>query len=245
MIWLLIYDDLTWTWPVVVCIVLSAVIHLGYSLCLQRGYQVADLSVVYPIARGTGPMLSSIGAFILLRETPTTQGILGLFAVVAGIGLITTQGDLAAFKQPRGLDGVRWGTATGSLIAGYTVVDGYGVKVLGIHPVVLDWVSNLLRFFMLVPVVMRNRPRGRRSGCRAIGGWRSASARSSPLSYILVLTAIEMGAPLSLVAPAREMSMMVGAMFGMLILGERVTAWRLAGCAVLIGGVVLLGSAKA
>ena len=67
----------------------------------------------------------------------------------------------------------------------------------------------------------------------------------SPLSYILVLSAVEMGAPLSLVAPAREMSMMVGALFGMLILGERVTAWRVTGCAILIGGVILLGSARA
>ena len=151
MIWLLVYGDLTWSLPASGCLVLSACIHLAYSLCLQRGYQVADLSVVYPIARGTGPLLSSIGAFILLRETPTAQGILGLLAVVAGIGFITTQGDLSAFRRPRGLDGVRWGTATGSLIASYTVVDGYGVKILGIHPVVLDWVTNLLRFFIMAP----------------------------------------------------------------------------------------------
>ena len=137
-------------------------IHLAYNLCLQRGYQVADLSVVYPIARGTGPLLSSVGAFILLRETPSAQGILGLLAVVAGIGFITTQGDLSAFRRPRGLDGVRWGTATGSLIAGYTVVDGYGVKMLGIHPVVLDWLSNLLRFFMLAPIVLSNWSRAKR-----------------------------------------------------------------------------------
>jgi len=210
---------------------------------LQRGYQVADLSVVYPIARGTGPLLSSIGAFILLRETPTAQGIFGLLAVVAGIGLITTQGDLSAFRRPRGLDGVRWGTATGSLIASYTVVDGYGVKLLGIHPVVLDWVTNLLRFFIMLPIVLSNLPRARE---KMKGYWWLAFGVGalSPLSYILVLTAIEMGAPLSLVAPAREMSMMVGAMFGMLILGERVTAWRVVGCAILIGGVVLLGSAK-
>ena len=244
MIWILMYSDLTWNWPVVVCIVLSTVIHLAYSLCLQRGYQVADFTVVYPIARGTGPLLSSIGAFILLRETPTSQGILGLFAVVAGIGLITTQGDLTAFRQPRGLDGVRWGTATGSLIASYTVVDGYGVKVLGIHPVVLDWLSNLLRFFLLVPVVMRDWPRAKQ---RMQGHWWLAVGVGAlaPLSYILVLSAIEMGAPLSLVAPAREMSMMVGAMFGMLILRERVTTWRVVGCLILIGGVILLGSARA
>jgi drug/metabolite transporter (DMT)-like permease len=244
MIWILVYGDLTWNWPVVACIVLSTVIHLAYSLCLQRGYQVADFSVVYPIARGTGPLLSSIGAFILLQETPTGQGILGLLAVVAGIGLITTQGDLSAFRQPRGLDGVRWGTATGSLIASYTVVDGYGVKILGIHPVVLDWLSNLLRFFLLVPVVMRNWPRAKQ---RMQGQWWLAVGVGAlaPLSYILVLSAIEMGAPLSLVAPAREMSMMVGAMFGMLILRERVTGWRILGCLILIGGVILLGSAKA
>jgi drug/metabolite transporter (DMT)-like permease len=184
MIWLLIYGDLHWRLPVAGCLVLSACIHLAYSLCLQRGYQVADLSVVYPIARGTGPLLSSIGAFILLRETPTAQGIFGLLAVVAGIGLITTQGDLSAFRRPRGLDGVRWGTATGSL-------------------------SNV--------------PRARE---KMKGYWWLAFGVGalSPLSYILVLSAIQMGAPLSLVAPAREMSMMVGALFGMLILGERVTA---------------------
>src|SRR5437763_8449587 len=121
--WLVVSRELSWTLPVAGCLLLSTVIHLAYSLCLQRGYEVADLSVVYPIARGTGPMLSSIGAFILLRETPTAQGIFGLLAVVAGIGLITTQGELSAFRRPRGLDGVRWGAATGSLIASYTVVD--------------------------------------------------------------------------------------------------------------------------
>jgi multidrug transporter EmrE-like cation transporter len=182
MIWLLIYGDLHWSLPVAGCLVLSACIHLAYSLCLQRGYQVADLSVVYPIARGTGPLLSSIGAFILLRETPTAQGIFGLLAVVIGIGFITTQGDLSAFRRPRGLDGVRWGTATGSLIAGYTVVDGYGVKMLGIHPVVLDWVTNLLRFFIMLTIVLSNLPAPKRDE----GYWLLAFGVGalSPLSYI-------------------------------------------------------------
>jgi drug/metabolite transporter (DMT)-like permease len=240
--WIYAHNELVWSLPVAGCLLLSAAIHLAYSLCLQRGYRVADLSVVYPIARGTGPMLSSIGAFLLLRETPTSFGILGLLAVVAGIGCISTQGDLSAFRRPKGQEGVRWGFATGSLIASYTVVDGYGVKVLGIHPVVLDWFTNFIRFFMLAPIVLANPVRAR---IAMRGHWWLAVGVGllSPLSYILVLTAIDMGAPLSLVAPAREMSMMVGAMFGMVLLGEPVNAWRIAGCLSLVLGVVLLGAA--
>lgn len=242
LIWVLVRHEHIWSWPVAACLALSAAIHLGYSLCLQRGYQVADLSVVYPIARGTGPLLSSIGAFVVLRETPTSLGVLGLLAVVIGIGFISTQGDLSAFRRPKGQEGVRWGAATGSLIACYTVVDGYGVKVLGIHPVVLDWFSNFLRFLMLAPVVLSN-PARLRIAMRGHWVLGICVGLLSPLSYILVLSAIEMGAPLSLVAPAREMSMMVGAMFGMVLLREPVNAWRIAGCLTLIVGVVLLGSA--
>jgi drug/metabolite transporter (DMT)-like permease len=239
-VWLITHRELAWNWPVAACLLLSAMIHLGYSLCLQRGYQVADLSVVYPIARGTGPLLASTGAFIILREAPSPQGVLGLVAVVVGIGCITIQGDLSAFRRPRGLDGVRWGFTTGSLIAGYTVVDGYGVKMLGIHPVILDWVSNALRFFMLAPIVLANPARARKA---MHGHWWLAVGVGvlSPLSYILVLTAVDMGAPLSLVAPAREISMMIGAMFGMLFLREPVNAWRVGGCLALVAGVILLG----
>jgi drug/metabolite transporter (DMT)-like permease len=241
-IWLLATHEQIWSWPIALCLLASAVIHLGYSLCLQRGYQVADLSVVYPIARGTGPLMSSIGAFILLRESPTWLGVLGLVAVVAGIGCISTQGNLAVFRQPKGQEGVRWGFATGSLIAGYTVVDGYGVKVLGIHPVLLDWFSNFLRFFMLAPLVLKDVAYAKE---RMKGHWWLAVGVGlfAPLSYILVLSAVDMGAPLSLVAPAREMSMMIGAIFGMLILREPVNIWRVAGCATIIAGVVLLGAA--
>jgi drug/metabolite transporter (DMT)-like permease len=241
-IWLLATREQTWSWPIVLCLLASAIIHLGYSLCLQRGYQVADLSVVYPIARGTGPLFSSIGAFILLQEPPTWLGVLGLVAVVAGIGCISTQGDLAAFRQPKGQEGVRWGLGTGSLIAAYTVVDGYGVKVLGIHPVLLDWFSNFLRLFILGPLLLRNPAQ---MMARMKGYWWLALGVGlfSPLSYILVLSAVDMGAPLSLVAPAREMSMMIGAIFGMMILREPVNAWRVAGCATIIAGVVLLGAA--
>ena len=239
--WLLAQGALTSSLPVAGCMLLSGLIHLAYSLCLQRGYQVADLSVVYPVARGTGPMFSSLGAFLLLGETPSLQGILGLTAVVAGIGLISTQGSLASFRRPGGQTGVRWGTATGLLIATYTVVDAYGVKILGVQPVLLDWFSNLLRFVLLTPLVLRDLNRAREL---MQGRWLLAIGVGllSPLSYILVLAALDMGARLSVVAPTREMSMMIGALFGVLLLRETVGVWRLLGCLVLIAGVVLLGT---
>jgi Predicted membrane protein len=241
-IWLIADGAVTLSGPVVLCLALSGAIHLAYSLFLQRGYQVADLSVVYPIARGTGPMLSTIGAFLILGETPSGYGILGLIAIVAGILLISTQGNLAKFRQPEARRGVRWGTSTGAMISAYTVVDAYGVKMLGIHPVVLDWCSNALRVVMLGPWVIRNRHLFRE---RMKNRWGLAIAVGllSPLSYILVLQALQIGAPLSLAAPAREMSMMVGALFGMVILREKVGFARLTGCAIIVVGIVLLGSA--
>lgn len=233
---------IAWTWAGVGVITLSGVIHLAYSLCLQRGYQVADLSVVYPVARGTGPMLSTLGAFLILGERPSGQGVLGLVLVIAGIGLIATQGNLSAFRRPGGQAGVRWGTATGGLIASYTVIDAYAVKALGIAPVVLDWLSNLLRFFLLAPIVIAH-PRRALDAMRGYWWIAVGVGLLSPLSYILVLAALTSGAPLSLVAPMREMSMMVGALMGMLILREQVGPWRLAGCGVLIAGVILLSGA--
>lgn len=235
--WLLARGSVEWSWAIVVCLAVSGLFHLAYSLCLQRGYQVADLSVVYPVARGTGPMLSSMCAFLLLGEVPTSLGLIGLAAVIAGIVLISTQGDLTAFRQPKGQVGLWWGMVTGALIASYTVVDAYGVKVLLIAPVILDWFGNLLRFALLAPFVARSRTLELMQGK---WGLAIGVGLLSPLSYILVLAALEAGAAVSVVAPAREMSMMIGALFGMLILRERVGPWRLIGCAVLITGVVML-----
>ncbi|MGE8546141.1 EamA family transporter [Alcaligenes sp. WGS1538] len=242
MVWVLVTQgNMPWNTATVACLVLSSLLHMGYSLSLQKGYQVADLSVVYPIARGTGPMLSSVGAFILLGEPVRPLGVLGILMVVAGILLIATQGHLRRFLNPAALKGVRWGVQTGLLIAGYTVVDAYGVKVLLISPFLLDWFSNVLRVSMLSPYIARQ---GRAGFVRLKPYWKLAAGVGllSPLSYILVLQALGMGAPLSMVAPAREMSMMAGAILGMVVLREKVNAWRLLGCLVMVGGVVALTS---
>lgn len=149
------------------------------------------------------------GCFAGDRLADTGRSLGGLALVVIGIALIATRGDLVAFRRPGGQAGVRWGTATGGLIASYTVVDAYAVKALGIAPVILDWFSNLLRFFVSTPVVGAN---PRRAMIAMKGHWWLAVGVGllSPLSYIFILAALQNGAPLSLVAPVREMSMLVG-----------------------------------
>lgn len=241
-IWVALHDGFAWSWQIVACLVASGLIHLVYSLVLQRGYRAADLSVVYPVARGTGPLLSALAAILILGEWPGLRGLAGLAAVVCGILLIATGGSLAAFRRTRAGAGVRWGGATGGLIASYTVVDGYGVKVLGIHPVLQDWCGNLLRV-VLAARLWRQDPVAVRTAMR--GHWRLAIAVGllAPLGYILVLGALRAGAPISLVAPLREMSMMLVAVFGMVLLKEPVGPGRIAGCAAVVLGVVLLASA--
>jgi len=240
-LWVLFNEGIIWSWPIALCIALSAALHLGYSLVLQRGYQVADLSVVYPIARGTAPLMSSMAAFTLLNETATTSGVVGMLCVVAGVMLIATQGKLGLFRQAHVWTGARWGLLIGVFIAFYTVVDAYGVKELLIMPVIFDWFTCLTRTVMLAPHMIRRRS----TVWRALRGyWHLAWAVGvlAPLGYILVLYALRSGAPVSLVAPAREMSMMLGTFAGYFLLKEQVSLGRLAGCAAILAGVVLLGS---
>jgi len=239
--WTLLYEDMLWTGPIVLCILISGLLHLAYNLCLQRGYQVADLSVVYPIARGTGPLLSTLGAFLLLNEPATLTGVAGMLCVVTGVALIATQGRLTLFRQPHAWVGVRWGLTIGVCIAAYTVVDAYGVKTLLIAPVLFDWFTGITRTVIMSPYIVKQGAKGWKA---MQGHWHLAWAVGllSPLGYILVLYALSSGAPLSLVAPAREMSMMLGTLAGMYLLGEKISVGRLAGCATILVGVVLLGS---
>ena len=123
--------------------------------------------------------------------------------------------------------GIAWGAATGALIAGYTLIDGYAVKVLLLSPILVDYVGNCFRLPFLLPAALRDRA-GFADVWRA--QWRSAIvvAVLGPLGYVLVLYAMRL-APLSHVAPAREVSMLFAALIGGRLLGEGDRALATAG----------------
>jgi drug/metabolite transporter (DMT)-like permease len=224
-------------------ILASAVLHLVYYLVLLRGYRKADLTVVYPLARGSGPLLSSLVAIGLLGERLTLLGAAGIGGVVGGVFLIAGgPGLLRATHDPaqrqRVLRGLRYGLLTGVFIAAYTVVDGYAVKVVLMSPILLDYVGGVVRTAFLLPAVLRDRPTAWDLWRRQ---WKYAVLVGivSPVSYVLVLYAMQV-APLSHVAPAREVSMLFAALIGGHLLGEGDRVLRLAGAVLIAAGVMAL-----
>jgi drug/metabolite transporter (DMT)-like permease len=213
----------------------TSVLHLLYSLSLQTGYRHSDLSVVYPIARGTGPLLSFIGAALLLGEVPTAQSIAGLVLIVGGILLVA---GIVGHHRRAPRIGVFYGLLTGVLISAYTLNDGWAVKVLLISPFLIDFTGNLFRMVVLAPRAWRDRAR---VALEARLYRRPVIIVSvlGPLGYILVLFAMRM-APVSHVAPARELSTLVGAWFGSRLLREDSGPWRIAGAALIVAGVIAL-----
>ncbi|MEJ0084768.1 MAG: DMT family transporter [Pseudomonadota bacterium] len=213
----------------------TSVLHLLYSISLQTGYRHSDLSVVYPIARGTGPLLSFIGAAMLLGEVPTAQSIAGLLLIVAGILLVA---GLVGHHERAPAVGVFYGLTTGALIAAYTLNDGWAVKVLLISPFVIDFTGNLFRMLVLAPRAWRDRA----AVAREAREYRKPVIVVSvlgPLGYILVLFAMRL-APISHVAPARELSTLVGAWFGSRLLRESSGPWRIVGAVLIVAGVISL-----
>jgi drug/metabolite transporter (DMT)-like permease len=220
-------------------IAVSAIIQLGYFVCLQRGYAVGDLSVVYPLARGTGPALAVLLAVLLLGERPHPLALLGTAGVVTGVLVVglgrrtpAQPGD-SAFGA-----GIGYGIATGMFIGGYTVWDAHAVGPIGVPPVLLVWGDDLVRAIALAPVAF-----GRRGRLAAV--WKAhrreafAIAVLAPLAYILTLIALTK-APVSLVAPARELSIVIASLFGWLALGEEHPVRRLTGALIILGGVAAL-----
>jgi drug/metabolite transporter (DMT)-like permease len=218
----------------------TAVLHLCYSLMLQAGYRASDLSLVYPLARGSGPLLSFFAAVLLLGEQITWLSVLGVILVVIGILLVAGL-MREPHKAPRA--GILYGLGTGVFIASYTINDGYAVKILLISPFIVDYAGNLFRIIVLTPAVMRDRAGVARES-REFFTPAAVVSVLGPLGYILVLFAMKV-APISHIAPARELATLIGAYLGARLLKEKAAPSRIAGAACIVAGVVSLAFADA
>jgi drug/metabolite transporter (DMT)-like permease len=232
----------------------SGLLHAGYLLVLLQGYRLGDLSVVYPLARGTGPLITALLASLVLGEALGWQGAIGVGGVACGIFLIAGgPKSLALLRSAPGASedlirlrhGIGYGLLTGLFIAAYSVVDGYAVKVADISPVSVDYLGNLARLpFTVLLLVWRSK--GHAVGLRRVWSEQRRAALTiaaiSPVAYVLVLYAARL-APLSHVAPAREVSMLFAALLGGSLLREGNVAQRVVGALCITVGVIVLASA--
>jgi uncharacterized membrane protein len=216
----------------------SGVLHLGYFVFLQRGYAVGDLSLVYPLARGTGPLLATLAAIVLLGEKPGALALLGIGLITVGVFLLTAEPGRAWTRKEGWRTGVFYGLLTGAFIAAYTIWDKHAVSALLVPPLLQSWVTTVVTTGLLTPLALRRRG-------EALALWRAHKvevfgvAVLSPLSYILVLTALVF-TPVSYVAPAREVSILIGAAMGASLLAEGDARRRLIAAAAIVAGVVAL-----
>jgi drug/metabolite transporter (DMT)-like permease len=216
----------SWMW-----IAASGLLHCAYGLLLQRGYLAGDLTVVYPVARGTGPLLAGIVAVTSMGEPLGLSTAAGYVLVLSGMWLLSgAHGPIRAALQ--------YGLAIGVCIAAYTLVDTHVVRTTTLPPFVIDYLSNLTRTIILLPLLVHRRDS---LGASWRQHWKPALAVAAlaPLAYIGVLYALRI-APVSRVAPAREVSMLFAVLLSALVLKEQQAARRFFAAGLIAAGVIAL-----
>ena len=215
----------------------TGLLQVGYFLFLQSGYRLGDLSLVYPLGRGSGALLAALAGITLLGERPGTAGITGIVLVVLGV-LVLGVPVAPTMRAVQASRAVIFALVTGIFIASYTLWDKYAVSTLDVPPLLQGYASLPVMALVLAPSALRQRDRTTRV-------WRqyrrqvAGAAVLSPLAYILVLIAMSFTA-VSAVAPAREVSVLAGVLLGRRLLGEGGLARRLTAAAAIAAGIICI-----
>ena len=218
--------------PSLAYIAASAGLQVGYSLFLARAYQHGHLAHVYPVARGSAPLLVTLGAALFARELPGPYGLVGNALVSSGIGV------LVVGRHRPGLPSVLSALAAGAFIASYMVVDGLGVRLAGKPAAYAAWqavAGGLLIPFAYVATSRRlpALPRGRQ------GLLTVAAGVLGTFGYCIAVWAMSR-APMGSVSAVRETSILFAAIIGAVVLRERFTANKIVGACLVTAGVICL-----
>ncbi|SDE90256.1 EamA family transporter [Phytopseudomonas seleniipraecipitans] len=218
-----------WPW-----IVLSALLHIGYNVFLSRAYQYGDLGQVYPLSRGSSPLLVAGLSVLLLGEVLPGGQLFGLAVLVAGIWLMAVRG--GSGKASRGL--LLCALMTALFIASYTLADASGARANGDPLSYSLWLFTVNGLVMALVILGQRGPRV----VRELGPhWRAGlvGGGMSMLAYTIVIWAMTQ-APVALVSALRETSVVFALLIGRLWLGESLPPIRLLACLIILAGVALM-----
>ncbi|MGV9773431.1 EamA family transporter [Streptosporangium sp. NPDC003464] len=217
--------------------IVSIAMQLVYMLLLIRSYELGDFGQVYPIARGSAPLLVAV-AVTFLGERLTILQVCGLATTCGGLAALALAG--AGPQRMPSRQAVTAAVLTGAAIATYTVVDGIGVRESGTALGYTVWmfaVEGVLAFALMAAV------RGRAIVSASRDRWRVSAGGGaiSMLSYGLVLWA-QTGSALAEVAALRETGILWGALIGAMFFAERLGPRRIAAAGIVTVGVILLST---
>lgn len=221
-------------WPYLIA---SALIHVVYQVLLMRSFRLGDFGQVYPIARGTAPLVVTVLAAVFVHERPDGWQTAGVALASAGLVGLALWGIRGSGTRPPWA-ALAAAVATGLSIAAYTVVDGVGVRASGTSVGYIGWLMVLEG--LAIPayaVATRRRALGRQLRPVAVRGLLGGVL--SVCAYGLVLWA-QTRAPLAPIAALRESSIIVGAAIGTLLFRERFGAARLAAAGLMVAGIGLM-----
>jgi drug/metabolite transporter (DMT)-like permease len=220
-------------WPYLIA---SVIIHIGYYIALAEAYRAGDLGQVYPIARGTAPLMTAILAATWLQESPGLSGWAGIVVLAAGILLLAMRGGRIA--QQFDVRTVGFALITSLTITAYTLVDGLGARLAGSPAAYAAWLFLLSGAVMGIYGFRRAGPRLARD-FKAHWPMAIAGAALSTAAYAIAIWAMTV-APIALVAALRETSVLFGALFATLILREPWIAARVTAALMVLAGALLL-----
>jgi len=207
-------------------VAVSALAELGYFIFLSRAYQAGDISVVYPVARGTGPLVAVLAGLVLLRERLTALELLGVLALLAGIWLV---------RKPRMNAAVVPALITGLFIGTYTTLDRIGINLGS------PWLYGGL-LWILMAILLAAWTRGEPLRRRGEENWRVSITIGLMIAvaYALVLFALTV-APVAIVAPLRESAIVLVTAWGVWRPEQRQgAALRIVGAVAIVAGIALI-----
>jgi drug/metabolite transporter (DMT)-like permease len=219
-----------WPW-----IVASAFFHLGYFIGLSEAYRSGDMGLVYPIARGTAPLMTAIAGTLLIGETIALRGWLGILILASGVVLLSMRGGSGLHVDKRA---VAFALFTAVTICGYSIVDGSGARAAGNAHAYAVWLFLLDGLMMLVFVLLR---RGRAAFTEFASFWRPGLIGGilSLAAYWIAIWAMTV-APIALVAALRETSVLFAAAIAVVLLKEPLRRPRVIAALMIVAGLVLI-----
>ena len=223
-------------------VLVSAGLQAFYFVMLGRAYSRGDLGLVYPIARGIGPMLVPVLAVVLLGERVALLAVIGIALIVVGIYVVSWWGRLRQIlARPWALlrdAGVRYAIVTGVTITVYSLVDKRAVE--HVQPFLYMYLLTIVSAVALAPYILR------RYGLALVREEWTKNARAIAVAgllffvaYGLALTAFSLS-QVSYVAPAREVGIVFGVLLGMVVLKEQSGVGRLLGAVLVVAGMALI-----